>query len=331
MNPSQLSVMVVIVNYRTPAMVIDCLRSLEPQISQYSNATVTVVDNASGDNSVGAIAAAIHAAGWSSWVTLLCSPINGGFSYGNNFAIRPALSAISRPDCFWLLNPDTVARPNALRALSDFMQTNPEAAICGSGIDFADGTPWPCAFRFPSILSEFERAFAFGPVTWLCSRWVVSRHMGDVPERADWVSGASMMVRREVFETVGLMDEDYFLYFEETDYCLQAKSHNFQCWYVPQGRITHITGQSTGVTARTDQPKRLPTYWFASRRRYFIKNHGRLYAAVADMAWMLAYQLGRLRCWLQRKRRTSIPNNFADFVSESAMLTSHIAGRVTRD
>lgn len=327
MSPAQNSVMVVIVNYRTSALVIECLRSLESQIRQHANATVTVVDNASGDHSAEKIAEAINTSGWSSWARVLESPVNGGFAYGNNFAIRPALASANPPDCFWLLNPDTVARPNSLNALSDFMRDHPEVGIGGGGVDLSDGTPWRVAFRFPTMLSELERGFAFGPVTRLLASKVVTRAMGDVPERVDWICGASMMIRRTVFETIGLMDEDYFLYFEETDYSLHASRAGIQTWYVPQSRIIHIAGQSTGVTAKTDTPKRLPAYWFNSRRRFFVKNYGRLYAAVTDILWMLAYSLGRLRLWMQRKPHAPTPHYLADFFRHSALWTSHIEER----
>jgi len=318
---------IVIVNYRTAHLVIECLRSLESEVKNHGKTTVTVVENASGDDSAQKIAEAIAAnSGWSSWANLSISPVNGGFSSGNNFAARPALGASNPPAYVWLLNPDTVVHPGTLKALVDFMEANPKVGICGGALDDEDRLPWPYAFKFPSLLSEVERAFQFGVVTSLLSRWVVSRRMGEQPERIDWICGANMMVRRAVFDAVGLMDESYFLYFEETDYCLQAQRAGLQCWYVPQARIIHISGQSTGLTGKSAGVKRVPGYWFDSRRRYFIKNHGLTYARLTDAAWLVAFILGRARLWLQRKPANDPPHYLADFIAHSSLRTTAIDG-----
>ncbi len=321
-NAALPSVLVVVVNYRTGRLVVDCLRSLAPEVLAHPGTAVLVVDNASGDDSVEVISAAIAGSGWASWASLLPSPTNGGFAAGNNLAIRAALASPTPPECFWMLNPDTVVRPGALRALADFMAKNPQVGILGGGIDEADGSPWSVMFRFPGILSEIERGLAFGPVTRLLSRWNVLRPAGPEPARVDWVSGATFMVRRTTVETIGLMDDRYFLYFEETDYCRRAQRAGIECWYQPQSRIMHIAGQSTGLTAKSDQPRRVPAYWFESRRRYFAKSHGRLYAALADLAWMSAFCLGRLRNWLQRKPAALPPRLLADFFRHSSLWNS---------
>jgi len=321
------SVLVVIVNYRTPKLVVDCLRSLEPQIKDHGEAAVVIVDNASGDDSVKVLSTAITTCGWQSWASLHPAPTNGGFAYGNNQAIDSAMKSNKPPELFWLLNPDTVARPGALRALTEFMAANTEVSICGGGIEEADGNQWPFAFRFHGILSEVERGCAFGPISRLLSRWTVARRMGAEPTRVDWVSGATMMVRRQAVETIGLMDEGYFLYFEEADYCLQAHRAGLECWYLPHSRIMHIAGQSTGVTSKSDKPSRLPAYWFESRGRYFAKNYGRLYAACSDVAWMLSFCLGSLRRWLQRKPSSSPPRLLTDFLRHSSLWHSHATGK----
>ena len=316
------SVLVVIVNYRTPRLVVDCLESLEPEVRDNPGARVVVVDNPSGDDSAEVISAAIADNGWSHWASLQVSPRNGGFAYGNNQAIGPALQSASPPDYFWLVNPDSVVRPGALTALLAFARAKPTAGICGGGIEMPDGEPWRFVFRFPGVLSEFERGFGFGPVTRLLSRWKVPRQMGTEAARCSWVPGCSMMVRRDVFEKIGLMDDGFFLYFEETDYCLRSHRAGFECWYVPASMVMHIAGQSTGVTARTDQPRRLPDYWFDSRRRYFQKNHGRLYACIADLAWLSSHCLGRFRNWLQRRREPRVPHLLRDFVRHSSLWRS---------
>jgi len=323
MSKASSSVLVVIVNYRTPELVVDSLRSLQPEITNHSDASVVVVDNASGDHSVDHLTNAIASNGWDSWASLLPSPTNGGFAYGNNHAINAAMESATPPDLFWLLNPDTVVRPGALSALTDFMEANSNVGICGGGIELPDGQDWPFAFRFPGILSEVERGFRFSMISRLLARWAVCMPMGKEPARVDWVSGCTMMIRRETAEQIGAMDEGYFLYYEETDYCLQARRLGIECWYLPASKVMHIAGQSTGVTKNSSEPQRVPAYWFESRRRYFAKNYGRVYAALADTAWMVSYCLGGLRLWLQRKPRTSAPKLFTDFARHSSLWSSH--------
>lgn len=320
MNPAaSTALLVVIVNYRTAALVVNGLRALATELRDHPGAQVVVVDNDSGDGSAERIAAAIDAEGWDGWARLQRAPLNGGFAYGNNLAIRPALASATPPDWIWLLNPDTEVRPGALAALLDFLRAHPRAGIAGSRFELADGTPWPHAFRFPSLLGELSAALRFGPVTALLRRWSVLLTMGEQPERVDWLPGASLLLRRAVFESVGLMDEDYFLYYEETDFCLQAARAGWTCWHVPASRVMHIAGQSTGVTGAQAGLRRLPAYWFESRRRYFVKNHGRLYAAATDLLWAAGFLLWRLRRRLQRKPDPDPPGLFGDLLRHSAL------------
>ena len=105
------------------------------------------------------------------------------------------------------------------------------------------------------------------------------------------MAGASLIVRREVFDAVGLLDEGYFMYFEEVDFCLKASRAGWPCWYVPTSRVVHLVGQSSGVTKAGDERKRRPRYWFEARRRYFMTNHGRPKTLAADVAFALAYAI----------------------------------------
>jgi GT2 family glycosyltransferase len=143
--------------------------------------------------------------------------------------------------------------------------------------------------------------------------------MGDVPEKVDWVSGASFIVRREVFEWVGLMDERYFLYFEEVDFCFAAQRAGWECWYIPGSRVMHIAGAATGVTVRTDKPRRVPAYWFESRRRFYTKNYGTVHAAAADLAYIVGHATWRVRRRLQNKPDTDPESFLQDFVKHSSL------------
>ena len=326
---SPLQLLVVIVNYRRPDLVINCLRSLVPEISTVASLRVAVVDNPSGDNSVADIGAAIAANHWEDWAYLLPSPYNGGYAYGNNFAIRPALQSAYPPDFVLLLNPDTQVRPGALTALLSFMETHPTVGIAGSSFENADGSLWPIGFKFPSLLSEIEDGFRLGPITALLSQWTVPQTLSQTAQPIDWLPGASLIIRRQVFEAIGLMDEEYFLYYEETDFCLQAKRASWPCWYVPESRVMHIAGQSTGVTVRDQRPPRRPSYVFLSRRRFFVKNYGWLYTALADTCWAVGFSLWRFRRIIQRKPDGDPPHLLGDFIRNTVFFTRDISGRIT--
>lgn len=310
-----IAVAVVIVSYKSAALTIDCLRSIESERNRPGvSINAVVVDNASGDTP--AIAQALDANSWSAWVTLVTAPRNGGFAYGNNLAIRRA-KVEGSPDYFLLLNPDTQVRNGAIGALVRFLEGHPAVGIAGSSFENPDGSDWPIAFRFPSMMSEIESGLELGLATRILRRWVVPVEMTAVPQPIDWVPGASMMIRRVVLDEIGGFDENYFLYFEETDFCFRAKKAGFPSWYVPESRVMHIAGQSTKVTERNVPLKRLPSYWFESRRRYFRATHGAAHAIAIDISAILAYSVGSLKRRLQG--RTGVPYFIRDLAVHSAL------------
>ena len=309
-DPSPLRLIVSIVHWRTPDLVIDTLRSIESELDSVPNCDVYIVDNASGDGSPDRIAAAIEANGWGGFATLIRSDSNAGFAAGNNVVIRLALSAARPYDYILLLNPDTVVRPDAFRLLMDFMEANPQVGVAGGRSEDPDATPQICSFRFPGALSEFSGFLNLGLFDRLVRRHLSSPTAPETDVQVDWVSGAHMMVRPKVFEDIGLMDEGYFLYYEETDFTLRARRAGWLCWHVPQSRVVHLVGQSSGVSTRKSEVRRRPPFWFESRRRYFVLNHGVAYAAFVDAVTLLGYSLRKLRGFLQRKP-DSFPPHFA--------------------
>ncbi len=316
----------VIVNYRVGDLVVDCLRSLLPEMDNSHNVVnVSVVDNQSGDDSMGVIGAAIRDQGWGSWARLIESPVNGGFAYGNNLAVRDARARDETYDYYWLLNPDTLARTGALKQLLAFIGERPLVGIVGSGVEEDDsGELWPFVFRFPNVLSEFETSMSFGPVSRFLSKYAVLRPADEQSMQVDWLSGCSFLVRQEVFYSIGLMDEDYFLYFEETDFCRRAEQAGWQSWYVPASRVRHMAGRSTGVSGDGAMQRRVPAYWFESRRRYFRKHHSFWYTALADIGVIAATSLSHARCFVQGKRDVTPPHYLKDFIRHSALLNRDI-------
>jgi N-acetylglucosaminyl-diphospho-decaprenol L-rhamnosyltransferase len=309
------SVLVVIVNYRTAGLTIDCLRSLENEVrAPGGSGRVVVTDNDSRDDSVPRLRAAVDDHGWREWVTIEPLERNGGFAYGNNAAIRPALSSSRPPDYIWLLNPDTVVRPGALGALFTFLDTHPAAGIAGARLLDAAGVPEWSAFRFHSVLGELENGAQLGLLSKLLARWVLSPPAPLETSPCDWASGACLLIRRKVFETVGLLDENFFMYFEEADFCRRARQAGWTCWYVPEAQVTHLAGQSSGVTGRQAERQRRPGYWFEARRYYFLKHLGPVRTFLADTAWSLGFLSFRIRQRIQRKVDTMPAFLLRDFI-----------------
>ena len=315
MSPKHVAV--IIVTYKTAQLAIDCLRSIAAERNDPDLViSATVVDNSTEDYEP--ISRAVDKFGWSDWVRVARPPKNGGFAYGNNFGVSLA-STTEVPDYIHLLNPDTAVRPEAIASLVRFLEAHQDIGIAGSSFENLDGSDWPFAFRFPTIVSEIEEGLQFGLASKLLTRWVVARTMGKLPERVDWVPGASMMIRRSVFNAIGGLDDRYFLYFEETDFCLRARRHGFETWYVPESRVMHIAGQSTKITERDAKASRLPSYWFESRRRFFVTSYGLPYAILTDICAAIARSLGAIKRFCLRQRSGGVPHYLSDMVRYSVL------------
>lgn len=286
------SVFIIIVNYRTAPLVVQCLASLAPQLTALRGGRVVVVDNASGDGSVAHIDAAIDRQGWGSWAETIAQPHNGGFAYGNNTGIDRAREIDPRFDAVVLLNPDTLARPDAIERLVGFLESHADAGIAGGAIEDEAGCLQVSAHAKPSPVGELDEAAQFGPLSrLLAGRSTIGPKAGATS--CDWVSGAFMAIRREVLDAVGPLDEGFFLYFEEVDYCVRARRHGWSCWFVPDARVMHLEGASTGIRLAR---RRRPAYWYASRRRFFVKCYGIAGLLAADLLWAM----GRLSLVLRR-------------------------------
>jgi len=318
---ADLDIATIIVTYRSAALTVEALRSLDTERARPGmRLRAVVVDNASGD--LPQIEQAVERNGWASWVTLLAAPRNGGFAYGNNLGIAHART-LGLPSYVYLLNPDAQVRPQAIEILVRYLETHPSVGIVGSGFDNLDGSDWPIAFRFPTLWSELDQGLGIGLVTRMLQRWVVARRMPRVTQRIDWVCGASMLIRPAVLDAIGGFDENYFLYYEETDFCRRALRAGFETWYVPESRVMHIAGQSTRVTERDLQrPKRLPSYWFESRRRYFAVSYGISKAIAIDLVALLAHSIGLVKRVCLGRSATVVPSFIRDLIRHSIVWPS---------
>jgi N-acetylglucosaminyl-diphospho-decaprenol L-rhamnosyltransferase len=310
-----MKLLVVIVSYRVTDLTIDCLHSLAGEIGRVPGARVAVCENGTGGDAEERLRRAIAENGWDSWVDLTAIYPNRGFTGGNNAVIRPALESDDPPEYVLLLNADTIVLEHALDALVAFMDGHPKAGIAGSLLLSPEGDIQGSPYRFPGIASELDRGLRLGLVTKLLSPYIAVPKLQE-PRLVDWVAGASMILRRTMLAQIGLLDEGLYTYFDDPDICLRAARAGWETWFVPQSRVTHLEGATTGVGGRGVERRR-PPYWFQARRRYFVKNYGPWYAALVDAVFILGFAAWRLRRRLQRKPDTDPPRMLIDSIRHS--------------
>jgi N-acetylglucosaminyl-diphospho-decaprenol L-rhamnosyltransferase len=288
---------VVIVNYRTADLAVQAVESVEAQRDLLGGGRVFLVDNASGDGSDLRLAEVIASRDWSPWVELLPQPLNGGFSYGNNrgFDRIRALGDFGRANLL-LLNPDAQLLPGCLASALALLNRQPQAGIVSVPISDGHGVIESSAHQWPSPLSELVSQAHLGLLSKLLSRHDVSpaRPAGDFS--CDWVSGAFFLIRAEAAAQVGNMDEGYFLYFEEVDYCRQAVNAGWQVWMADGPGVVHFMGSSTGI-AEAAKPR--AAYWYDSRRRFLQRHYGTGGLIAADVLSLLGRAIYLPRKWLK--------------------------------
>jgi GT2 family glycosyltransferase len=318
-----------IVNYKTASLVIECLRAIATNCRYSIDISVCVVDNNSQDGSFEILREFVEQAKYSSWVHIIAAVKNGGFSYGNNIAANYFLS--KDIDYLWLLNPDTEPKKGSIEALVAALKNEPKCSIAGSRLEDSDGTVQVAAFNFPTPFGEFVNTMNF---SWLFSVFPSRVVAGKLPQsiaKVDWTSGASMLIRWSEFVKFGPMDEKYFLYFEEVDFCMALKTQGFDTLYVPESRVMHHVGAATGISDTRKQAPKRPRYWFESRVRFFTKNYGLGWALIADLCWVAGYILMRLKAFLKRTILLEPPNFLWDFIRYSTIVQLLTSGRTLSD
>ncbi|SLN22502.1 N-acetylglucosaminyl-diphospho-decaprenol L-rhamnosyltransferase [Roseivivax jejudonensis] len=286
----------VVLNWRTPDMTLRATRAVATAMSGLDG-EIVVVDNDSGDGSEAALRTGVAEADWPVPVRVIQSGHNGGFGAGMNAGIRAGRADDQAPDYVYILNSDAFPAPNAVRILLDRLEGHPEAGIAGSYIHGPEGDPHITSFRFPSVASEFEGAARIGLISRVFARQRVPMDVPEATRRVDWLAGASMMMRRSVLDDVGLFDESFFLYYEETDLCRRVRAAGHEVHYVRESAVEHIGSVSTGMKTWS----RVPDYWFASRWHYFETAGGRWHAAAATTAHLAGGVLHRLKQTIKRQ------------------------------
>lgn len=316
-----MKLLIVVLNWRTADLTSACLASVARTRSRFSDFELVVTDNDSQDGSFEQLSAFIQEAGYTDWASVRAMPKNGGYCYGNNGGFRDALRSPNPPDYVLLLNPDTEVKEDAIETMVRFMDENPPVGIVGARLEDEDGSPQEAAFRFPSVWSELIDGAKLHLLTEQLKDEDLRYHP-PVTETAavGWVVGAAMMIRREVFDAIGLMDEGYFLYFDEVDFCARAATAGFERWFLPTARVMHHTGAATGISKPNIVSPRRPAYWFESRRRYWLKHKGPTQLLLADLAFLAGFASYRVRQRIQKKPDLDPPKFWRDFLRHSSLV-----------
>lgn len=271
-RPGNVDLSVVILNYNTREHLRACLRSIQAEGSTSLSvngaplvAEAVVVDNASTDGSAQMVEREFP------WVSVIRAPYNGGFAYGNNLALGTTLG-----DAVLLLNPDTLVEPGALGELLSRLKARPEAAVVGPKLVRPDGSLHLAARRaFPTPLVSFFRLSglsAMAPRSHVLGRYNLANLHPDQPSEVDAVCGACMLVRCAAIDQVGGLDERYFMYAEDLDWCLRFRAAGWTIRYEPSAVVRHQ--HSTAARAR-----RLATtyHFFRSMELFYRKHYARQY------------------------------------------------------
>lgn len=282
-------ILVSIINYKTAELTIGCVRSVLADIGRI-DVEVVIVDNNSGDGSAERIEGWIAELPPGPSVRLIRSPTNCGFAGGHNIGIGAGDARY-----YLILNSDAVLRPGFLAAIKDAADRDSTAGMIAPRLEDDDGTPQISCFRFPGPISEFIRGANSGPITRMLKRWDVPLGTDPHLDAIDWASFACILLNAQMIDKIGPMDEGYFLYFEDAAYCLRARRAGWRIQYAPEAVAVHFRGGSGPVKTLVKERKRLPSYFYSSRTRFFYQAHGRLGLWSANLLWALGRTIVRAR------------------------------------
>lgn len=256
---------IVLVSWNTCELLVQCLESIVEELDNLpsKDVEIIVVDNASTDETVEVISESFPQ------VCLIKNTKNVGFAGANNQAIRH-----SKGKYILLLNPDTEVRSGAFKYLLDFMNAEPEVGFAGARLLNPDGSLQTSCYPEPTLARELWRLFHFDKI-YPFGIYRVDKWSWTNPRPVDTLLGACILARREVLESIGLLDESFFMYSEEIDLCYRAKKAGWSIYWVPEAQIVHYGGQSTRQVAAE-----MFIHLYRSKLQYFHKHHGRISAVV---------------------------------------------------
>ncbi len=275
---------VVIVNWNVRDALRACVASLQAHPARRHPQRIIVVDNASTDGSVAMLRDEFPA------VHVVISAQNLGYGGGNNLGLAWA----EQLDCdagqttadqaayFLILNPDTEATPGALDALLEYADAHPDAGVVGPQLRYADGAAQSSRRRFPTLATALFESTWLQPLAprRLLDDYYVRDRRDDETCDVDWLVGAALLTRREVYRQVGGFDaQAFFMYSEEIDWCRRIKQAGWRVVYHPQAVIVHHEGKSSAQVSAQRM-----IYFNTSKVRYFAKHHGRAQAGALRLA-----------------------------------------------
>ena len=283
-----------IINYRTGPLSIACAASALADRGEH-DVEVVLVDNASGDGSADEIATWIETLPADSPVRLVRSEVNTGFSGGHNIGIQAEPA-----DWYLLLNSDAVLRAGFFDALTEAIAANPKAGLIAPQLEGEEGEVQNSLFRFASPISELTRAAHTGVIDRLFARYRVPLGTDPDTDQIEWASFACIALNGAMVREIGLMDEGYFLYYEDSEYCLRARRAGWPIARAPGAVAVHYRGGSGPVKALQKAKKRMPAYFYASRSRFLYQAHGRAGLILANLLWHLGRGIAQARRVLGR-------------------------------
>jgi N-acetylglucosaminyl-diphospho-decaprenol L-rhamnosyltransferase len=313
------NLVIVILNYRTPGLTVDCLDSLQSRQAEIPGGFhAIVIENGSGDDSATRLRTAIDQRGWNDWITLLPLPENQGFAGGNNAALDLIQSQYSAVPYVLLLNSDTIVHPGALRHCYDLMQREPRIAVMSCQLQDADGSIQNTTRAFPTPLKQALCTFGL-PWAWpKAFGWADIYHVSDellrTPRDTEWLCGAFLFTRISALREIGgRLDDSFFFYGEDIELCFRFHRHNWRVHYDPAVAITHIGGSSSDPT-RVDERLKNAYVWQA---RYRIQRvcYGRPAAAFVRACDVCALSLRKAKLFLSGQRRTDRYRSVSDALS----------------
>jgi N-acetylglucosaminyl-diphospho-decaprenol L-rhamnosyltransferase len=240
-RPPDLSI--IVVNWNVRELLRRCLESIAAGGERWG-LEVVVVDNASDDGSVEMVRREFP------WVRLVASPVNLGFTGGNNLGM-----ADSRGRYLLLLNPDTEIVGDSLSRMLAYMEAHPEVGALGPKLLYPDGSVQSSRRRFPTLKTMFLESTIlqqWWPENDTLQRYYILDRPDDVTQEVDWLRGACLLIRRRALEEIGPLDERFFMYFEELDWCRRCRQSGWQVVYLPAAEVIHHEGGSSSqvVAAR---------------------------------------------------------------------------------
>ena len=258
-NP-MLDLSIVIVNWNTRDLLRNCLESVLCSEGEFAFETI-VVDNCSDDGSAAMVREEFPQ------IHLIESDINGGYAYANNLGLRRLQARYHL-----LLNPDTVLPPNALRDMIAFMDAHPEAGMAGPKLVMGDGElDLACRRSFPTPENSFYKLFGLSrlfPNSRRFGQYNLTYLDPDEVAEVDSVVGAFLMVRGEVVEQVGLLDEEYFMYAEDLDWAFRTKQASWKVYYYPEVTVLHYKRQSSAQNPQKAQHEFWRAMYIFYRKHY---------------------------------------------------------------